>query len=89
MKVEFIMNNEVIFRNIDPVLDYHLINFGNVIILEYEYKFERYKLDGTFQVLINGKDLYEYEKERVKRFLNAFEKLEKERNYKNEEKGKA
>lgn len=66
MKVEFIRNNEVFFRNIDPVLDYQLINFGNVIVLEYMFKYERYILDGTFQVLINGKDLKEYEKEKGK-----------------------
>lgn len=62
MKVEFIKNNEVIFRNIDPVLDYHLIDNGNIIVLEYEFKFERYILDGSFQVLINGKDLNEFKK---------------------------
>lgn len=66
MIVEFILKNGCKYKTIDPVIDFKIINLDQILVLEFEFKFERYVIKDYSKILINGKDLKEYEKEKGK-----------------------
>ena len=69
MQFKFFCKNGMNFKTIDPVIDYKIIQSDyseKILVLEFEYKFEYYPLCYFKKILVNGKDLKEYEKEKGK-----------------------